>query len=390
MAGLNVPPPMDIPPSQNIVEISIIDTTTYMTGFPASDFVEPDIAGFDIITCHSLAYIIKHPHSGTKYDTMVFDLGVRQDWGNLPATFVAEVKASGGSITVKKDVATILQENGQNLEDVGAIIWSHWHFDHVGNPRTFPNTTDLIVGPGFKSNFIPSYPTIPSSQLDERAWEDRDMHEIDFSGPKGLKIGDFEAYDFYGDGSFFLLHSPGHAIGHMSALARTTADPPTFILLGGDIAHHCGEFRPSRYIPLPDIITPSPISHRAGGCPGRLFQAVHPKRSRDEPFFDPVMEGGWHHVGLQAKESIDKLIVADAYDNIFPVMAHDMSILGIVDFYPKTANDWMAKGWKRESHWSFLNSFTPVDGNASWPSSNAPTSVKEHRKDSAVSGPTLP
>ncbi|KAI1676011.1 Metallo-beta-lactamase superprotein [Pyrenophora tritici-repentis] len=220
MAGLNVPPPMDIPPSQNIVEISIIDTTTYMTGFPASDFVEPDIAG----------------------------------------------------ITVKKDVATILQENGQNLEDVGAIIWSHWHFDHVGNPRTFPNTTDLIVGPGFKSNFIPSYPTIPSSQLDERAWEDRDMHEIDFSGPKGLKIGDFEAYDFYGDGSFFLLHSPGHAIGHMSALARTTADPPTFILLGGDIAHHCGEFRPSRYIPLPDIITPSPISHRAGAVLGDCFK----------------------------------------------------------------------------------------------------------------------
>ncbi|KAM0716682.1 hypothetical protein Q7P37_008127 [Cladosporium fusiforme] len=382
MTSATLPPLMEIPPSNNIVEVSIIDTTSYMDGFPASTFMEPEVAGYDTMSGGSYAFIIKHAYSGNKHDTMVFDLGVRQDWENLPAAFVAEVKASGSSISVEKDVATILKENGQDLKEVGAIIWSHWHFDHVGDPRTFPTTTDLIVGPGFKSNFIPpSQSTVPDAHLDERAWEDRDLHEIDFSGVKGLQIGDFEAYDFYGDGSFYLLNSPGHAIGHMSALARTTANPPTFILLGGDIAHHCGEFRPSRYAPLPDIISPSPISHRVGGCPGRWFQAIHPKHSREEPFFDPVPEGGWHHNGQQAKETIKKLIVADAHEHIFPVMAHDFSLAGIVDLYPRPANDWKAKNWKKQSHWGFLRSFTAAEEFAPCPSSHSLTTFPRSKGD---------
>jgi glyoxylase-like metal-dependent hydrolase (beta-lactamase superfamily II) len=385
MASPKVPPQFDVPPSQYIVEVSIIDTTSYMSSFPASTFVEPDVAGFNTMAAGSYAYLIKHAASQSKYNTMVFDLGVRQDWENLPPTFVADIKASTGNIEVEKDVATILKENGQDLNEVGAIIWSHWHFDHIGDPRTFPNTTDLIVGPGFKTALIPSYPTVPDSHLDERAWEDRDLHEIDFSDTKGVRIGGFEAYDFYGDGSFYLLNSPGHAVGHMSALARTTANPPSFILLGGDIAHHCGEFRPSQYAPLPDVINPSPLSHRVGGCPGRLFLAVHPKHNREEPFFDPVLEGGWHLTGQQAKDTIKHLIIADAYDHIFPVMAHDCSLAGIVDIYPMPANDWMAKRWKKQSYWGFLSSFTPTEEGISSLSNEHPksslTRTKDQRKD---------
>lgn len=49
-------------------------------------------------------------------------------------------------------------------------IISHSHFDHHGDPNTFPDSTDLIVGPGFKANFVPSYPTKPDSGVDENAW----------------------------------------------------------------------------------------------------------------------------------------------------------------------------------------------------------------------------
>ncbi|KAI4718770.1 Metallo-hydrolase/oxidoreductase [Aureobasidium sp. EXF-10727] len=390
MASAQVPPSMKIPPSKNTVEVSIIDTTSFMSGFPASTFVEPDVPGFDTMNVGSYAYIIKHAPMENKHDTLLFDLGVRHDWENLPATFVAGIKAGGYGIHVEKDVATILADHGQDLNEVGAIIWSHWHFDHVGDPNTFPTTTDLIVGPGFRSNFIPSYPTVPASHLDERAWENRNLLEIDFSDARGLRIGGFDAYDFYGDGSFYLLNSPGHAIGHISALARTTAEPSTFMLLGGDIAHHCGEFRPSRYAPLPDFISPSPLSHRAGGCPGKLFLASHPKNCPDAPFFDPVRTGGWHHAAQQAKDSIDNLIIADAYDHIFPVMAHDCSLAGIVDFYPEKANDWMAKGWKKKSYWGFLRDFAVLNEDSIPIPQDCEEQVAralEHRKDSGVSGP---
>jgi glyoxylase-like metal-dependent hydrolase (beta-lactamase superfamily II) len=393
MANPRVPPPVLIPASQNTVEVSIVNTTSYMKGFPASTFVEPDVPGFDFMDVGSYSFVVKHPGSGSKYNTLLFDLGVRKDWENLPATFVEGIKAGGYGISVEKDVATILRENGQDLNEVGAIIWSHWHFDHTGDPQTFPTTTDLIVGPGFKQHCIPAYPSDKDSQLDERAWQDRKLHEIDFASDKGLRIGRFQAYDFYGDGSFYLLDSPGHAVGHISALARTTADPPSFLLLGGDIAHHCGEFRPSPYTPLPDMITPSPLSHAGPACPGKIFAAIHPKQSREEPFFDPVRTGGWHFAADEAKESIDKLVEADAYDNIFPAMAHDCSLAGIVDLYPKTANAWMEKGWKEKSRWGFLSSFaakveedvpSTSDG-----SQNERAKGTESRKDSRASGMML-
>lgn len=44
---------------------------------------------------------------------------------------------------------------------------SHWHWDHIGDPSTFPKTTDLVVGPGFKDQFLPGAPTNPESPLRE-------------------------------------------------------------------------------------------------------------------------------------------------------------------------------------------------------------------------------
>ncbi len=35
---------------------------------------------------------------------------------------------------------------------------SHWHWDHIGDPSRFPTETELIVGPGFKDEFLPGYP----------------------------------------------------------------------------------------------------------------------------------------------------------------------------------------------------------------------------------------
>jgi hypothetical protein len=54
---------------------------------------------------------------------------------------------------------------------------------------------------------------------------------------------------------------------------------------------------------------------------------------------------------------MEKLVDFDAYDRIFPVIAHDNSLLGVVHFYPEVANDWKAKGWKDRSRWGFLSAF---------------------------------
>lgn len=49
--------------------------------------------------------------------------------------------------------------------DMGIISTSHWHWDHIGAPSTFPTTTDLVVGPGFKEAFCPGYPARKDSPI---------------------------------------------------------------------------------------------------------------------------------------------------------------------------------------------------------------------------------
>jgi glyoxylase-like metal-dependent hydrolase (beta-lactamase superfamily II) len=366
MAQALQPPDLNIPHSDATVEVAIIDTTSHLS-LPSLMLIEPELPNFNTVKACCYGFLIKHHSTSSqaqnKYDTLIFDLGIRKDWENSAASIVEQVTPFKSALHIEKDVATILRENRQSLEEVGGIVWSHWHFDHTGDPATFPPSTDLIVGPGFKSAFVPAFPTVPDSPIDERAWQDRELHEIDFeSESNGLRIGKFRALDFYGDGSFYLLDTPGHAIGHLCALARTTADPPTFMFLGGDIAHHAGEFRPTEYLPLPDSISPSPLqapfTAQATFCPGEVFQAIHPSKSRTSPFFSPSSgEHAVHHELAEAKRSIEKLTEFDAYDNVFSVIAHDQSLFDIVDFYPKSANQWKAKGWAKEGQWRFLGDF---------------------------------
>ncbi|EMC94885.1 hypothetical protein BAUCODRAFT_565746 [Baudoinia panamericana UAMH 10762] len=359
-------PSLDIPHSSHTVQVSIIDTTTRVSGIPAAAFTNPSIPGYDVVKDGiSYSFLIKHKGSAgqSKHDTLLFDLGTRKDIWNSPKTVIDQAAAFGFQMTVEKNVFDILQDCGSDPAEVGAIIWSHYHVDHTGDPSTFPASTDLIVGPGFKKRLVPAWPTREDSQVDEKAWAGRELREIDFDAEgKGLMVGKYKAMDFYGDGSLYLIDSPGHAIGHMCALARTSAEPPEFILMGGDVAHHGCEFRPTEYLPLPDNIVPNPMTppfaRTAGAhavCPGAIFAAVHPKKSTTEPFVQAT--GFIHDDAAEACKSVEKLLPFDAQENIFSVIAHDKSLLDVVDFYPRPANEWKAKGWKEESRWRFLRDF---------------------------------
>ena len=85
---------------------------------------------------------------------------------------------------------------------------SHYHWDHTGDPSTFPCSTDLVVGPGFKKSLMPGYPAKEDARIRESDYKGRQIREIEFD-EAGLHLGRFKALDFFGDGSFYLLDSPG-------------------------------------------------------------------------------------------------------------------------------------------------------------------------------------
>lgn len=197
--------------------------------------------------------------------------------------------------------------------------------------------------------------------------------------------------DFFGDGSFYLLDVPGvsisttpspdpppilleqplrsttkqHAVGHIAGLARTT--PTTFVLMGGDVCHFGGSFRPTPYVPLPNTI-PSTVkldSRFSRPCPCSIFTACHPdpEHARTSPYYRVTeMEGSWYIDPPTAQASIDKLEEFDADEDVFVAVAHDEGLIDVCDWFPKgSVNAWKEKGWKEASRWGFLNEL-PVDG----------------------------
>lgn len=218
---------------------------------------------------------------------------------------------------------------------------------------------------------MPGYPADEAGEVPSRAWEDREFIEVSFD--KGLKLGRFNAIDYFGDGSFYLLDAPGHTIGHISALARTTGgEGSTFIHMIGDACHHGGEYRPSQHLPLPSSVVPNPYTSLAQlaalarsawpGCPGAAFVDVHPEKSATKAFYSLDDTIPTTHDAALAEETVGKLQEFDAREDVFTIMAHDQALFPIIDLYPKSANEWKAKGWRERGLWRFLRDFTTSEG----------------------------
>ncbi|KAJ5568084.1 hypothetical protein N7450_010570 [Penicillium hetheringtonii] len=348
-----------IVPAGRAITVKLINTVNFG---PAQlhRFMGPEVPGMKTHPSNpSFSFLLEHD-SGRK---LVFDLGIRKDYQNYAPKIAEYIPTTKYDIDVQKNVIDILQEGNIKGEDIEAVIWSHWHWDHIGDPSTFPATTDLVVGPGFKDNLLPGAPKNPESPLNESDYTGRDLREISFEGSKTLNIGRFKAFDYFGDGSFYLLDSPGHAIGHLCGLARTTANPDTFILLGGDVCHYGGIFRPSKYLPVPNSIKPHPCHPHedVAFCPGGAWEELQRSRGRgvDEPLFAPT----FGHDIPQIIETIGKLQEADCLDNVFVIIAHDATVRDVVDQFPLSLNHWKEKGWARNLKWAFLR-----DASAYWKS----------------------
>ncbi|CEL02573.1 hypothetical protein ASPCAL03741 [Aspergillus calidoustus] len=363
---------LNIPASKSTVQVSIIDTT-FDAKFPAAYFMGPPIKGFDELTAVAYAFLVKHVDSVGEERSIVFDLGTPKDVVNDFPPKVAEWFMGMGFMRVEKYVSEILEESNVALDSIEAIIWSHAHMDHVGRPSLFPTTAKLIVGPGIKQAFFPGYPTAPDSQILSREFAGREVAEL--SLPEfSLDIGGLKALDYFGDGSFYLLSAPGHAIGHLNALARTTDN--TFLYLAGDSVHHLSELRPHAASHLPQSVA---LRGSSRCCPGAAFHAIHPLSDITKvpdryheplgypdstpdtaPFFTisqtPTGESLASDVN-DARATIKAVQRFDADENVFVVAAHDASIRGILDLFPRTANDWKVKGLKEAGRWLFLDDF---------------------------------
>ncbi|KAF7197429.1 Cytochrome P450 monooxygenase [Pseudocercospora fuligena] len=339
-----------IPSGDVAVTVKLINAVNFGPSI-ISRFMAPPIPGLETFPSNpSHSFLIEHP-SGRK---LVWDLGIRKDYSNYSPSIASYIPTTKYNINVTKNVSEILVENGIALEGIEAVIWSHWHWDHIGDPSTFPSSTDLVVGPGFKDAMLPGAPANPNSPLLESDYSGRTLREIAFEEGSSTQIGWFPAFDYFGDGSFFLLDSPGHAVGHLCGLARTTTSPESFVLLGGDICHYAGVLRPSKHMSVPPEIRPNPLHPESELplCPGHAFEQLQSSRARtgSDPLYDPTFG---HDIPLAIK-TVRKLQELDCDERIFVIIAHDPNVRDLVDHFPKDLNSWKAKDWGAKARWAFL------------------------------------
>ncbi|KAK5655098.1 hypothetical protein OQA88_5997 [Cercophora sp. LCS_1] len=216
-------------------------------------------------TVPSLSFLIQHPSlsptSPDRRTNIIFDLGVKRDLNGYTPSQRAHI-AQRQPVIVTPDCADGLR-NG-NLDpttSIDYVILSHVHWDHVGTPSDFPNST-FAVGSGtldlLKNGAGPLYPADLFN--DDELPSDRTVEfppvDDGFSGPKHTatpgdtkavlppaaeqwkwdELGAFpHALDLFGDGSVWVIDSPGHLYGHVNLLVKT--GETKFVYLGGDCCH---------------------------------------------------------------------------------------------------------------------------------------------------------
>jgi glyoxylase-like metal-dependent hydrolase (beta-lactamase superfamily II) len=165
------------------------------------------------------AYLIGHRGGWLLWDTGSQDDLVTEPEGRIVAHGIRGI--------VRKTLASQLGEIGVRPDEIGTIVLSHAHFDHVGNCRLFPTAKWIAQRAEYDAMFGPSpedYGYLPELYATMR------------DNPVEIVEGD---HDIFGDGAVRLISTPGHTLGHCSLLVRLESGP---VLLSADVAHNRDNF----------------------------------------------------------------------------------------------------------------------------------------------------
>lgn len=167
------------------------------------------------VTLSCNAYLLRRAGEWILWDTGIEDSIAKEPGGKIIAHDIRGI--------VVRTIAAQLADIGLTPADVGKVILSHAHFDHVGNAALFPHATWYIQRREHQAMFGPDFDKYGYAPPLYEALEQAKVELMD---------GDL---DVFGDGSAKVISTPGHTPGHCSLLVRLAKAGP--IVLAADVAH---------------------------------------------------------------------------------------------------------------------------------------------------------
>ncbi|HMJ92806.1 MAG TPA: N-acyl homoserine lactonase family protein [Allosphingosinicella sp.] len=157
-------------------------------------------------------YLIRHGDRYMLWDTGLTDALVGHDFDNAAQT-----------LRLRRSLVDQLAQLDVRPEQIELLGISHWHFDHTGQARHFPQAK-LLMGRA-DIELLRRDPPVDADSVKAMA------HWLTGDGKMEPLDGD---RDVFGDGRVVMLDMPGHTPGHYSLLVRLKSGP---VLLSGDLYH---------------------------------------------------------------------------------------------------------------------------------------------------------
>jgi glyoxylase-like metal-dependent hydrolase (beta-lactamase superfamily II) len=156
-------------------------------------------------------YLIRHGEDYLLWDTGMSD-----------ALIGKPVDNDQQSMSLKRSIVDQLRQIGVTPAQIDMVGISHFHDDHTGQAKHFPNA-QLVIGRGDWTALKGTDEQLKDARRDLAHW---------LTGPgKSIAVGDADMFE---DGTVLMLAMPGHTPGHSALLVRLASGP---VLLSGDQYH---------------------------------------------------------------------------------------------------------------------------------------------------------
>jgi len=167
-------------------------------------------------------FSVIHPQAGRYF----IDTGISRVFQGSPDTWPVNSVIRGAmnmeALRIHSVTADVLKQGS-----AAGVFVTHLHLDHILGSSDIPSDVPFYVGPN-EAGHRHWQNLVVQGSTDELLGQGRLLRELDFNtdGPA--------VSDYFGDGSFFIAHVPGHTPGSLAFVAVT---PGGVHLMTGDTCH---------------------------------------------------------------------------------------------------------------------------------------------------------